>query len=67
MEGREGQGFEAAPAFAFWGGDFWFFPPNGSVVRYKYASDQTFETVLPADMNMNFIGAASSTCAPLVP
>jgi len=59
-----------APPTAFWGGDFWFFQQDGSVVRYKYATDKTFETVVPANGWMGgglLMAAGVSTCAPLEP
>ena len=56
-----------APPFAFWGGDFWFFQEDNSVVRYKYATDKSFTTVVPPSQGTSPFGAGVSTCAPIVP
>jgi hypothetical protein len=52
--------------FVFWGGDFWFFVPDNSVVRYHYSTDKSFEMVLAPDRSKPIVtGAAVSTCAPV--
>ena len=57
-------------AFSFWGGDFWFYTDSSTgssrVTRYKYATDQSFSTVVPS-AGMSIVGAGVSTCAPVLP
>jgi hypothetical protein len=59
--GGAGGGF----AFAFWGGDFYFFTsPNGDTIATRYRpTDQSYETAatLPGTV---IVGAGVSTCAP---
>ncbi len=61
-------------AFAFWGGDFYFFTEANSgipgttskVTKLDYDGDMSLTTVNPAGP-MRVVGAGVSTCAPVVP
>lgn len=61
-------------AFAFWGGDFWFFTEGGAigtpskVTRLDYdGSDGGGLTTVVTQAPMRVVGAGVSTCAPLLP
>lgn len=59
--------FAAAWAFAFWGGDFYFFTaqqPGGSSVVHRYTPGQTTKPPQVADIGLTIVGAGVSTCAP---
>ena len=59
-------------AFAFWGGDFWFFTEAGTlattskVTKLDYDGDGSLTTV-NTDAPIRVVGAGVSTCAPIVP
>jgi hypothetical protein len=59
-------------AFAFWGGDFWFFTESGGlgtpskVTVLDHDGTLGLET-LPENAPMRVVGAGVSTCAPLLP
>jgi predicted small lipoprotein YifL len=54
-------------AFAFWGGDFYFFTAQqftGSSVVHRYTPGQTTKPPQVADIGLTVVGAGVSTCAP---
>ena len=59
-------------AFAFWGGDFYFFteyggfPVTSRVTRLDHDGDGTLTTV-NTNAPIREVGAGVSTCAPIVP
>jgi hypothetical protein len=61
-------------AFAFWGGDFWFFTSadddrsrHSSVVHLKTSGDGSISTAMPDVGGFHIVGAGVSTCAPVAP
>jgi hypothetical protein len=53
-------------AFAFWGGDFWFFTSEqtGSSVVHRYTPGGITTPPAVAQINLTIVGAGVSTCAP---
>ena len=55
-------------AFAFWGGDFYFFEAhnfNGSSLVHRYTPGGPTKPPVVADIGLTIVGAGVSTCAPL--
>ena len=57
-------------AFAFWGGDFYFYTANSmssskttTVARYR-PSDKSLDTAYMTNIGFHIVGAGVSTCAP---
>ena len=60
----------SAFAFAFWGGDFYFFTegnvPYSKVTKLDYDGDKQLSVVNPM-APIRIVGAGVSTCAPVLP
>ena len=56
----------SAWAFAFWGGEFWFFTSEqtGASVVHRYTPGGTTTPPAVAQINLTIVGAGVSTCAP---
>lgn len=56
--------FDAAFAFAQWGGDFYLFTGNTTSIVTRYTRETDISKVVVENTGMLIVGAGSSTCAP---